>query len=33
VIFASFDLFALLWPLGLISAGLAIIYFVIRGRR
>lgn len=33
VILASFDLFALLWPLGLISAGLVIIYFVIRGRR
>lgn len=29
---ASFNLFALLWPLGLIAAGLLIIYYVIRRR-
>jgi len=33
MLIASFDLFALLWPLGLIAAGLLIIYYVIRGRR
>ena len=33
VLIASFDLFALLWPLGLIAGGLLIIYFVIRSRR
>ena len=30
---ASFNLFVLLWPVGLIAAGLLIIYYVIRGRR
>ena len=28
----SFNLFALLWPLGLIAAGVVIIYFVIKTR-
>ena len=30
---AAYDLFALLWPLGLIAAGAMIIYFVIKTRR
>jgi hypothetical protein len=29
----SYNLFALLWPLGLIAAGVVIIYFVIKTRR
>lgn len=33
VLIAAFNFFALLWPLGLITAGLLIIYYVIRGRR
>jgi hypothetical protein len=33
VLIASFNLFALLWPLGLIGAGVLIIYYVIRGRK
>ena len=33
VMIASFNLFALLWPLGLITGGLLIIYYVIRSRR
>jgi hypothetical protein len=33
VLIASFNLFALIWPLGLIGAGVLIIYFVIRGRK
>ena len=33
VLIASFNLFALIWPLGLIGAGVFIIYFVIRGRK
>jgi hypothetical protein len=33
ILIASFDLFELLWPLGLIAAGLLIIYYVIRSRK
>jgi hypothetical protein len=33
MLLASFDLFALLWPLGLIAGGLLIIYYVVRGRK
>jgi hypothetical protein len=33
VMLASINFFALMWPLGLITAGLVIIYFVIRKRR
>jgi len=33
VTLAIYDLFALLWPLALIAAGLVIIYFVIKTRR
>ena len=33
VTLAAYELFGLLWPLGLIAAGLIIIYFVIRTRR
>lgn len=33
VLIASFNLIALLWPLGLIGAGALIIYYVIRGRK
>jgi len=33
VTLAAYELFDLLWPLGLIAAGLIIIYFVIRTRR
>jgi uncharacterized membrane protein YjjP (DUF1212 family) len=33
VTLAVYDLFALLWPLGLIAAGLVIIYYVIKTRR
>ena len=32
VTLAVYDLFALLWPLALIAAGLVIIYFVIKTR-
>jgi hypothetical protein len=33
VMLASLNLFALLWPIGLITGGLLIIYYVIRGRK
>jgi hypothetical protein len=32
VVLAAYNLFALLWPLGLIAAGVMIIYFVIKTR-
>jgi hypothetical protein len=33
VLIASFNLFTLIWPLGLIGAGMLIIYYVLRGRK
>jgi multisubunit Na+/H+ antiporter MnhC subunit len=33
VLIASFNLFTLIWPLGLIGAGVLIIYYVLRGRK